>query len=240
MIPGTSHGRRTKQRPASISASGPHANETALALAVAAAVVLIELLDRKRLGAGRSNGASKERQGDKRGYDGLHGHSPSLASRSARLPSVFASGDMTVTGPPRSVAGHKAIEKARAPDPKAERPRSSPARCGRAGPDAMTTEETTANSRVIHSGAGRAVYHHSPRPPGQRARRVAGATRNLTSERRSRRRLLCRQGFVEYREHRGVASPIVYVGEGPREPAAWKDAAGHLVTDARRFFSVAD
>ena len=82
-----------------------------LALAVAATEVLIELLDRKRLGARRSNNASKERQGDKRGYDGLHGHSPEFSESISAIASVFASGDMTVTRPPRSVAGHKAMEK---------------------------------------------------------------------------------------------------------------------------------
>jgi hypothetical protein len=147
MIPGTSHGRRTKQRPASISASGPHANETALALAVAAAVVLIELLDRKRLGAGRSNGASKERQGDKRGYDGLHGHSPSLASRSARLPSVFAFENMTVTGSPRGAAGHKAMEKSKGATRRSNVQGLVPL-CAGERPDATTTEDGWANSKL--------------------------------------------------------------------------------------------
>jgi hypothetical protein len=48
------------------------------------------------------------------------------------------------------------------------------------------------------------------------------------------------QGFVECCEHRRVASRIVDGGEGRVEPAERTDARGHLVTDARCFFSVAD
>jgi hypothetical protein len=49
-----------------------------------------------------------------------------------------------------------------------------------------------------------------------------------------------RQGFVEYCEYRGVASRIVYGGEGRVEPAERTDAGGYLVTDARCFFWIAD
>src|SRR6476660_2877053 len=53
--------------------------------------------------------------------------------------------------------------------------------------------------------------------------------------------LLCRrQGFVEYREHCGVASHIVYRGEATAEPAGWTDAFRHLVADAFSFSLVAD
>jgi hypothetical protein len=54
-------------------------------------------------------------------------------------------------------------------------------------------------------------------------------------------RLLSRgQGFVEYREHSGVASRIVHDGEAPAEPAGSTEAFRQLVADAHRFFWVAD
>ena len=68
------------KKPVSISANGPFVNSASdLALAMAAAVILIEGLDRELLGAGRRNNASKERQSDKRRKKRLHGHSPHLA-----------------------------------------------------------------------------------------------------------------------------------------------------------------
>jgi hypothetical protein len=54
-------------RPAGISADGPLLlSDSDLALAVAAAVILVEGLDRELIGAGRRNNASKERKSDKR------------------------------------------------------------------------------------------------------------------------------------------------------------------------------
>ena len=53
-------------------------NYDGLALAVTAATFLVKPLKHAaRVGCSRSNGASKEGQCDKRGYNGLHGHSPS-------------------------------------------------------------------------------------------------------------------------------------------------------------------
>ena len=56
-----------------------------------AAAVLVELLDRERLGcARRSNNTSNEREGDKGGYDSFHDHLHNSATRTAhcRQPSL--------------------------------------------------------------------------------------------------------------------------------------------------------
>ena len=103
-----------KSPPASLPTGLMRNDHTALALGVTATVVLVERLDRERLGRnGGANHASDERERDKCGYDVFMSLSRVLASRSARLPSVFAPGDMTVTGSPRSAAGHKVIKNPR-------------------------------------------------------------------------------------------------------------------------------
>jgi len=64
---------------------------TTLALGLTATTFLIELLDRERLGGnGRADDASDERECDKSGYDGFHGHSPKLTTRTAPMPSTIA------------------------------------------------------------------------------------------------------------------------------------------------------
>ena len=47
------------------------------------------------------------------------------------------------------------------------------------------------------------------------------------------------QGFVEYLEHRSMATAIVHRGDAAK-PTPWTDASGNLVADALRFIRVAN